>query len=232
MENQEIILKVKKLLALSKSTNENEALSAMMMAQKFIMKYKLSIKEVEEFNDISIGANGTGLKFRSSKWKALLGRVIANNFGCYMFYRSGKTHEICFFGKEEEVTICKIMLEYAIKCIDSNSSKILKEMKKDRRRKHFNGIKSDYALGFISGLDQRFKDQVKSNQEWGLVFVKDPMVIEKYKEYSCGFESISIEEKYKKHDKIYKLGQNDGKEFNISNKIETEGENEDIFEIC
>lgn len=40
---EDIILKIQKLLALSKSSNENEAQNAMLKAQQLLIKYKLSI---------------------------------------------------------------------------------------------------------------------------------------------------------------------------------------------
>ncbi|EES50919.1 UNVERIFIED_ORG: hypothetical protein B2H98_08060 [Clostridium botulinum] len=223
---EDIILKIQKLLALSKSSNDNEAQTAMMMAQRLLIKYKLSIKDIEQYkkDSIKVDENRTGIKFRGSNWKSNISQIIADNFGCYLFYRSGRTHEICFYGKEEDVVICNIMLEYAIKCINSNGDKLIKKLKQDRRRKYFKGIKNDYALGFVRGLDERFKEQLKSNKEWALVLVKDQVVIDKYEEFSNDFETIQTSINYDKHLFAFKLGKKDGKNFDISNKIENEME--------
>lgn len=223
---EDIILKIQKLLALSKSSNENEAHAAMMMAQRLLIKHKLSLKDIEQYRNelIKVDENRTGVKFRGSNWKSNLSRIIADNFGCYLFYRTGKTHEICFFGKEEDILICNIMLEYAIKCINSNGDKLVKKLKQDRRRKHFEGIKNDYALGFIRGLGERFKQQIESNKEWALVLLKDQVVIDKYNEFSSNFETVKTDVSFNKHLNAFKLGKIDGKNFDISNKIESEVE--------
>lgn len=223
---EDVIYKIQRLLALSKSSNENEAQNAMMMAQRLLIKYKLSIKDVEEYNkdSIKVDENRTGIKFRSSSWKSNLATVIANNFGCYLFYRKNRTCEICFYGKEEDVIICNIMLEYAIKSINTNGDKLIKKLKQDRRRKHFKGIKNDYALGFIKGLDERFKEQLKSNEEWALVLVKDQVVIDSYNEFSKCFKTVETKVEFNKHLFAFKMGKEDGKNFDISNKIENEVE--------
>lgn len=221
-----IILKIQKLLALSKSSNDNEAQNAMMMAQRLLIKYKLSMKDIEQYEnqDIKVDENRTEIKFRGRNWKSNLSQVIADNFGCYLFYRTGRTHEICFYGKEEDVIICNIMLQYAIKCINSNGDKLIKKLKQDRRRKHFEGIKSDYALGFVKGLDERFKEQIKSNKEWGLVILKEQIVIDKYTEFSSNFRTIQTGVSFNKSLLAFKIGREDGKKFDISNKIENEEE--------
>lgn len=44
-----IVERIKKLLALSESSNEHEAQLAMLKAQELLVKHKLTIKEVKEF---------------------------------------------------------------------------------------------------------------------------------------------------------------------------------------
>ena len=228
---EDIIFKIQNLLALSKSSNDNEAQNAIVLAQRLLIKYKLSIKDVEQYKveSTKVDENRTGIKVRGSNWKCNLSRVIANNFGCYLFYNAGKTREICFYGKEEDIIICKIMLEYAIKSINSNGDKLIKKLKQDRRRKHFNGIKNDYALGFIKGLDERFKEQLQSNKEWALILVKDQVVIDKYEEFSKNFGTVQTNIDFDKHLFAFKLGKEDGKKFDISNKIENEVEETELL---
>ncbi len=223
-----IKLKIQKLLALSKSSNENEAQNAIMMAQKLLLKHKLSLKEVEDYSktNIDLDSYKTSHKFKGSSWKSNLGSVIANNFGCYMYLETSNSHKVCFYGKSEDVAICNIMLDYAIKCINLNGDKLVKKMKNDKRRKYFKGIKSDYALGFIRGLEERFKAQVSSNKEWGLLLQKEEAVILGYKEFSSGFNSIDVNQEFYKYNSAFELGKKDGSLFDISDKIENEGSEE------
>ncbi|WP_294363808.1 DUF2786 domain-containing protein, partial [uncultured Clostridium sp.] len=91
MEQREIIVKIKKLLALSKSSNENESQNAMLKAQKLLIKHKLSLQEVERYSkeNIKIENLKTEQKFRGKSWKSNLARVIADNFGCFIYYNTG-----------------------------------------------------------------------------------------------------------------------------------------------
>lgn len=228
--DENIILKIKKLLALSKSSNQNEAQNAMLKAQKLLIKYKLSLQEIESYSieKIKIEDFKTNQKFRGKSWKGNLAQVIADNFGCFLYYNTGsyKVHRVCFYGKEEDVVIANIMFEYAVKWINLEGNKLVKRMKQDKRRKHFDGIKNDYALGFIAGLKERFKSQIKENESWGLVLQKDQVVIDSYNEFSSGFGRISVNEKFNRHYQAYRQGEYDGKKFDISDKIENEGEEE------
>lgn len=227
---ENIILKIKKLLALTKSKNENESQNAMMKVQRLLIKHKLSIKEVEEYEikDFKIEDYKTNQRFRGKSWKSNLANVLADNFSCYIYLKEEnyKVRSICFYGKEEDVQICNIMLEYAIKYIDSEGNKLVKKMKQDKRRKHFDGIKNDYALGFIAGLEERFKYQIEKNEGWGLVIQKDKKIIDSFNDFSSEFGRVSVSEKFNRHYEAYKKGEDDGKKFDISDKIENESEEE------
>lgn len=228
---EDIILKIQKLLALSKSSNENEAQNAMLKAQQLLIKHKLSLKDVELYSseNIKVDSFNTEQRFRGQSWKSNLAQVIADNFSCYMYlqtscnYRS-KVRSICFYGKGDDVVICNIMFSYASKCINTEGDKLVKRMKQDRRRKYFKGIKDDYALGFIAGLKERFNEQIRNNSEWGLVIQKDQIVIDKYREFSKDFGTVNVSKKFYKHSNAFKLGQEDGRKFDISNKIQNEEE--------
>lgn len=223
---EDVILKIQKLLAVSKSPNQNEAHNAMMIAQKLLAQHKLSQKQVEEYqlNNVKINEGRSGIKFRGASWKSNLANVIALNFGCYLFLRTNKTHEICFYGKQEDVIICDIILNYAIKCINCDGDKLIKKLKQDKRRKHFKGIKDDFALGFIYGLNERFKAQINANKECGLILLKEQIVIDKFNEFSSNFRGVDVSKKFDKHDFAFELGKIEGKKFDISNKIENDGE--------
>lgn len=230
MKQKEIIIKIQKLLALSKSPNQNEAQNAMLKAQKLLIKYKLSLQEVESFSkeNVKIEDFRTEQKFRGKSWKSNLAKVIADNFRCFMYFNteSYKVHRVCFYGKEEDVIISNIMFEYAVKWINLEGNKLVKRMKQDKRRKYFDGIKNDYALGFIFGLEERFRSQIKENEKWGLVLQKDQVVIDSYTKFSNGFGKISANEEFNRHLKAYNQGKENGNKFDISDKIENEGEAE------
>lgn len=73
MEQGEVIIKIKKLLALSKSTNKNEAQNAMLKAQQLLIKHKISLQEVESYEEenIEIEDLKTEQKFRGRVGKEI-----------------------------------------------------------------------------------------------------------------------------------------------------------------
>lgn len=219
--DRNIVEKIKKLLALSESSNEHEAKLAMLKAQELLAKHKLSLKEVKEFKvyNSAIKEKISVISFTKAKWKAHLARLIADNFGCYYYFKTYHTNIITFFGREEDIAVCNIVLEYAIDCINSN----VKRLRYLHIRDGYStkGLENDYALGFISGLNKKFEEQKKANQEWGLVLVKDPEVVEAYS--SKKFKgTVSTRTSFKGYAEVYRQGQKDGENFSISDKI-TEG---------
>lgn len=100
-----IIEKIKKLLSLSESSNENEAKIAMLKAQELLMKHKLSMREVKEFKvyNSAIKEKASSITFTKAKWKSKLAKLIADNFGCYHYFHSRYSHQIVFFGREEDI---------------------------------------------------------------------------------------------------------------------------------
>lgn len=73
--DEKLVKKIQKLLALSESSNEHEAQSAMLKAQELLIKHKLSLKEVKEFktyND-SIKEKKTKISFKKSQMEGRTG---------------------------------------------------------------------------------------------------------------------------------------------------------------
>ena len=201
-----IISKIQKLLALSESNNEHEAYASMVKAQELLAKHKLTMNEVKGFKvyNSAIKDFWTNISFTKGKWKAQLARLIADNFGCYHFFNTRRTNTIIFFGREEDAYICRILLEYAVDCINTTVRKLRYEYLKNGYSTK--GLENDYALGVISGL-------------------KDKMVVEKYSEKKFN-KSIDTSVEREGYDDIYDKGMEDGYDFDISNKITRKAEDE------
>lgn len=105
----------------------------MLKAQELLAKHKLSMKEVTEYKSTNnIKDMITNITFTKAKWKGHLADVIADNFGCYVYFTTRKVNAITFFGREEDVLICNIVLEYAIYCIETAAKKSSISTKKER----------------------------------------------------------------------------------------------------
>lgn len=227
--NDKIILRIKKLLALSESSNESESKVALLKAQELLVKHKLSIKEVKEFKQYNsnIKEQISNISFTKAKWKAKLAKIIAENFGCYYYFRTRRTHKIVFFGREEDILVCNIVLEYAVDCINSK----VRKLRYDYNKKGYStrGLENDYALGFIEGLDYMFEEQKRKNQEWGLVIQKDPEVVDAHNQIKFA-KTINTNTSFEGFSEVYSEGCKDGENFSISDKI-AEGENEEEIDL-
>lgn len=220
MSKTQIIEKIQKLLALSKSSNINESQAAMLKVQELLVRHKMSMREVEQYEGAPVDpveANKTKFTFDyKARWKGQLARVIADNFGCEMYFSTYRTHRIVFLGTEEDTKVCCIMYEYAVDTISKGANRIARS--RNRQGLSGAGVLTDYALGFIAGAKEKFEAQLKANQEWGLVLTKSPAVVEAYN--SIKFRrSVSITSAYNGNAQAYNSGYEEGKRFSISDKV-------------
>lgn len=220
--NGKIIEKIKKLLSLSESSNQHEARLAMLKAQELLVKHKLSLREIEDYKIDSnkIKDLASNITFTKAKWKAILAGLIADNFGCYIYFKTRNVNTITFFGREEDIAVCNLVLEYAVDCIESTIKRIQYKYKKAGYSTK--GVANDYAIGFIKGMTEQFDEQKRTNQEWGLVLSKDKEVVDAYNK-KVFKKSINTNTRYKGNSNVFNQGHKDGKKFSISDKI-SEGE--------
>lgn len=220
MDNK-IIEKIKKLLSLSESSNSNEAEVAMLKAQELLAKHKLSLKEVQEYKVVNskIETKRTNITFTTAKWKGELAGLIADNFGCYCYFKTRGTNSVVFLGREEDVTVSNIVIDYALDFIESVTNRIKYSYKRDGLSTR--GVVNDYAMGFIEGLRDKFDQQKSKNQEWGLVLVKDKEVTEKYENIKFN-RTLNTDSTFKGNSDAYECGVKDGESFSISDKISEE----------
>lgn len=184
MKKEKILDRVKKLLELAKdNANENEADNAMLKAQEYMARHKISQSEVDTIIDKETEPNVIEEPFtlwsKTKWWERELASVIAWNFRCYyVIYTRNSLTRLSFYGKDEDVWLAKEVYEFASWAIQYHSKQYMKERDvADRTIK--TGLKNAYMKGFINGLNARYKKQVAEN-EWALVLVKDAIVEKKW----------------------------------------------------
>ena len=215
-----IIEKIKKLLALSTSSNENEAQAAMTKAQELLAKYKLSMKDIDGTHTASenVKKHATDVTFKKATWKSRLSRVIAENFCCYSYLNTNRTHRIVFMGLTEDVETASAVFEYAVGYIVGKTRQLKK--KYYRLGESTKGLENDYAQGFIKGLSQKYEAQKQKNQEWALVLIKPQIVVHEYKNMKFRKKPVNIGSRFSGFTSAYEQGQIDGNKFEmISGRI-------------
>jgi hypothetical protein len=91
-----VIEKVKKLLALSTSSNANEAANAMALANKLIDQYRLDIAELEDKEHSEPIEEDDGYIYESGKitqWKSSLVMTLAGFYGCAVWNDTTINHK-------------------------------------------------------------------------------------------------------------------------------------------
>lgn len=78
---ERVIRKIKRCLALSKSSNENEAATAMRQAQALMREYRLTELDVH-LSNVGEVESGVARAKRRPTWDRQLSSIVANAFGC------------------------------------------------------------------------------------------------------------------------------------------------------
>ena len=114
-----ILDKIKKLLALSTSSNVNEAATAAAAAQRLMLEHKLTEADVSESQagqmfELSMGAVGF-----ASRWKFVLVTAVARSFFCEAIgLRVGQRRKVRIVGMREDVEIASQVFKYLHNEID------------------------------------------------------------------------------------------------------------------
>lgn len=172
----QILDKISKALRLSENNNnENEAQSAILAAQRLMAKYQITQEEINDFinendsKDAEVIEEQAEKEMNNDKWKRKLMITIAKNFRCDVFYRGGK---LILVGAKEDILITKRVYLYAKQSILNNFKIFFKRNYEQYAVNNSirNKYKREFALGFITGLSEKFERQ-KANSELSLVVI-------------------------------------------------------------
>jgi hypothetical protein len=122
--------KIKKLLALSKSNNKNEAYIALKKANDFIQQYNID-EDSLRFDLIKIKGTKTYIP-----WRAVIANAVSWLYGCYS-YRNCSHGMRVFSGKSLDAFMAKEMYSYLINTINRCSKKTIRKNAKYKFRRDF-----------------------------------------------------------------------------------------------
>jgi len=122
--------KIRKLLALSKSDNENEAAIALEKANLLISKYEID-ETALRFESVKVKSSKT-----YATWRAIIANAVAWLYGCHQ-YRQTDSGEIVFTGEELDAFMAGEMFEYLIKTIERTVKKAVRKNAKIKFRRDF-----------------------------------------------------------------------------------------------
>lgn len=166
--------KIRKLLALAKSPEPEEAKLALLKARKLMAEHKLTERDLEE-HDTTVIQQEIDETFskKANSWMAPLSTVIGENYCCaaYRCKRGAKTTvwRVGFIGLKDDFEICTKIFKYAVRCIKAEQKKLRKQYRDYYTPQEIAKICDSYGYGFVSGVNEAFAEQNEENQEYGLV---------------------------------------------------------------
>ncbi len=180
--NDKIILKVQNLLELAyDAPNDEEGQSALLMAQKLMVKHNLAMSDIQKIHKNNIGETVAASEYRMVWWKEKLAGILGANFRCKVI-RQRKVDEgitkMIFFGYDSDAEFCTKVYEGAVLYLEYRLKRLFPTITKARWKDY----KKSYLFGFLTGLNERFEKQTQSSEEFALmVQVPAEVLEEQYK---------------------------------------------------
>lgn len=206
--NDAIIKKIRGLLAVAKDNcNDNESQSAFLMAQKLMIKNRITLSMVEDSDSIQEEIQKVQVTAFKTLfwWERTLAQIISKNFRVKNYTNSiyeeikGKKKKvkraIFFYGFEEDVSLAKEMFVLAYDALSYYSSNYIDSFYNQRNAKRSiavtNKIKNSYMNGFLIGMEEKFNIQVtQMEQEYGLTLLVPVEVKASFDEFTK--EAVSL----------------------------------------
>ena len=213
----EIKDRIRKLLRLAESPNENEARAALLKAKELMAAHKLNEADFIEKEEAElVHLECTAAKWTTDSgnlWIASLCQLICEEHLCVAAWSTPartRTHTLIITGLREDAELCKEIIEYAVGFVRGRTKKLARRHADDR------AAINSYGMGFTVGLKLAYEEQKEEHPEWGLVVV-EPSEVRDYKE---GLETKEVKTRKSNFNPLaYAQGQMDGQDFNSRKAI-------------
>lgn len=174
MQPEVPVNKIKKLLALSRSSNISEAANALAKAMKLANDHNVEIKDLAA-NDSLIEEKDLGKKRCSlPKWECRLAAGMAQLFGCRIVTsKAWRDEQIKIVGIPEDIENCTYVYVYLLRFIRDLGN---------ARRREWGHIKTSYYYGAVASViyqaEKVFKTEATAaeNESFALVLKRGAMV--------------------------------------------------------
>lgn len=190
--NDKILEKIRNLLALAEDgANDEESQTALLMAQKLMLKYKISQNDLNEGGEMKIVVKSLSVYKRIYWWEREMAGIIAENFRVMLYLQNSRLphqnslqRKIVFMGYPEDVELAYEMYHFAIDAMKHYASLHLR-----KKSKYSSETKSDlrksYYQGFMDGLKDKFEKQredlVAEDNAYALMIQTPSDVVDKFK---------------------------------------------------
>ncbi|EAW7076515.1 DUF2786 domain-containing protein [Listeria monocytogenes] len=219
MDNDNLLRKVKKLLALAADASDEESRSALARAQALMTEHAITETDIFDYRKQNLTEEviqTAVYEGRPHKWMYRLASIIAKNFRVKYFYSSNGSTQLIFMGLQSDVQYAEITFQYAAGSVGFSAKQFLQRPEIKRKRKRKWQLKQDFIEGYLSALESLFDQQVVTNgyelalqlpdvvkeavAKIGLVTGKD--VSHQIKDYEAYHNGYREGKKFKQRDQI------------------------------
>lgn len=171
MNNDRIIEKIKKCFSLAKSSNPNEAATALRQAHKLMELHNISISDLRISDIVEVGAKGFGAK--GVDWECRLQHVVAQCFGCKALLSTRwnrnlrKRENYCIFaGVKHKAEIAAYAFGVLLRQLKKDRSNYIKQNAGYRMTRHDRSALGDeFAFGWVDSVEKIVKHFANPNTD-------------------------------------------------------------------
>lgn len=192
-EKDTIIEKIRNLLKLAEDgQNDEESQTAILLAQKLMLKHQLSKNDLEEQTDnLQIVSKGVTVYKRLFWWEKLLSSVIADNFRVMVYVQKNPlpnqisgAQKIMYMGVISDVDFALQMYHMTVKTMKYHAKHYLQQLDTSSSSYNISYLRKAYYRGFIDGLKEKFQRQISQlsseNEQYALMIKVPTQVQEAY----------------------------------------------------
>ena len=176
IDRERILNKVKRCLALSKSSNEHEASTALRQAHAMMEKYRLSMDDIQ-MSIVNEYTSDTKIAQRPNLYKVRLANLIAKKFSCKIYSTVGYEEEIddfsrkvCFVGMDIYPQIASYAYDVLVRQLENSRRQYMREKLSRVRIKQNKYQRADaYCHGWVSTVSKLIDSLVPPEVEYKLI---------------------------------------------------------------
>lgn len=227
--NDKILAKIKNLLELAEDGGDDEeSQTALLMAQKLMLKYKVSKNELSDSGEQKIVIRSLSVYKRIYWWEKVLVKIIAENFRVLFYIQSNRLphqasvqRKLVFMGYPEDTDLAYEMFHLAAEAMRYYASLHIQKMKKEDESANANQLRKSYYQGFMDGLSYKFEKQREEirleNEEYALMIRVPQDVQDKFNQEISGSLPFTQPE-LSRDNQAYLDGYDKGSQINLATK--------------
>ena len=228
--NQKILAKIQNLLSLAEDGgNDEESQTALLMAQKLMLKHRISQDNLSDTNREEIVLKSLSIYKRLYWWEKSLVKIIADNFRCMFYIQSNRLphqnsvqRKIVLMGYPEDVELAYEMFHLAADTMKYYSKLHIQQLNDvEMRNPDKASLRKSYYQGFMDGLKEKFNLQMQAmrqeNEKYALIIKTPKEVEDKFHQEITGRLSFS-QPKLNRKNHAYHDGFEKGKNVNLNQR--------------